>query len=132
MNYMKEIAKMLGVELGEEFEVNGYINTIFRISERGLESYRSDWWTSDVSACVILQSLLTGHDTIKRKPWCPSEGGLYWHIDVFGNPVLTRWAGHSCDFVLYKVGNCYKTEADAKTNRDKWISFYSSDEVLEV
>lgn len=32
----------------------------------------------------------------------------------------------------YKLGNCYRTKAEAEFNRDKWMAFYASDEVLEV
>lgn len=30
------------------------------------------------------------------------------------------------------VGNCYRTYEEAKKNKDKWVVFYASDEVMEV
>jgi hypothetical protein len=68
----------------------------------------------------------------KWKPWKPSEDEIFWHIDPFGNSVLDRWTGHSYHLTLYKLGNCYRTEADSTQSRDKWIDFYASDEVIEV
>ena len=36
------------------------------------------------------------------------------------------------DRMLYKLGNFYRTAEEAEANRDKWVAFYASDEVLEV
>ena len=42
------------------------------------------------------------------------------------------WTDRTLDYSLYKLGNCYRTEEEAESNRDKWVTFYASDEVLEV
>jgi hypothetical protein len=121
---MAEVANMLGVEMNQDFNCNESSCT-YRITEHGLTCngcYGAD----------SLMMILNGEFTIKSKSWKPSEDEIFWHIDAFGNPVLSKWTGHSCNLTLYRVGNCYRTEADAKTNRDKWVSFYASDEILEV
>ena len=68
----------------------------------------------------------------KWELWMPNEDDFFWYINRFGNPALEQWTGHSYHLMLYKLGNCYRTEAEAKQNRDKWIDFYTSDEVMEV
>ena len=67
----------------------------------------------------------------KNQVWKPQEDNIFWRIDAFGNPVLDKWTGHSAHLTFYKIGNCYRTEVDAKKDRDKWMSFYASDEVLD-
>lgn len=50
MNYMKEVAKMLGVELYEEFNISFYKYIKYRLTEHGLEYfYEQDkkWMVSD-------------------------------------------------------------------------------------
>ena len=59
MNYMKQVAEMLGVELGEKFkvEVDGAISlNIFLLTEYGLSIDGGD----EVPLCVTLNDLLTG------------------------------------------------------------------------
>lgn len=124
MNYMAEVANVLGVEMNKDFECNESSCT-YRITEHGLTCngcYGAD----------SLMMILNGEFTIKNQTWRPKEDEIFWHIDAFGNPVLSKWTGHSCHLILYIIGNCYRTEAAAKVDRDKWISFYASDEVLEV
>ena len=62
----------------------------------------------------------------------PKEDELFWYINRFGNPALEQWTGHSYHLMLYRLGNCYRTEAEAKKDRDKWADFYVLDEVMEV
>ena len=138
-NYMAEIAKMLGVELGEEFDIKypppSSVKTTAVFSENGFRIVKTDayilipnWQES------TLHSLLKGDLAIKRKPWRPQMHDIFWHIDRYGEPVLGTWntCPRAYDENFYKIGNCYQTAQEAKANRDKWIAFYESDEVLEV
>lgn len=122
MNYMSEIAKMLGIELREEFMCN---EKTYYLSQTGLFEVRED------SHCgyddYTLVNILTGTLAIQRKSWKPNEYEIFWRIDAFGNPVLDKWTGHSRQVACYNLGNCYRTEADAKKYRDKWVAFYASD-----
>ena len=65
MNYMLEVAKMLGVKLGEEFEVDDYIDTKFRLMEHGAEIRILGKWECNVAACIVLQQILNGRDKLK-------------------------------------------------------------------
>ena len=124
VNYMEEVAKMLGVEMNKDFECNESSCT-YRITENGLTCngcYGSD----------SLMMILNGSYTIKRGPWKPKYGEEYWLVDVQGIVGRNRYEHCFTDIVLYKLGNCYYSKLEAEINRDKWMSFYASDEVLEV
>ena len=130
MNHMAEIAKMLGVELDEEFECSNGHKYILR--EDGIfESKYIDGFSTNKFAPALV-ALLNGEIVIKHKPWKPSEGDRYWHISSTGSAAYYRWIDHPIDILFYKIGNCYRTQEEAEANRDKWVAFYASDEVLEV
>jgi hypothetical protein len=124
MNYMAEVARMLGVEIDENFECkeNGYT---YCLTENGLTcngSYASD----------ILTMMLNGGIEIKRKPWKPQEDDEYYTVLKDGSVVLRYWDDCTHQINSYKIGNCYRTKEEALANRDKWIAFYASDDVFEV
>jgi hypothetical protein len=127
MNYMSEVAKMLGVELGESFYIstNGNIEYVF--TANGLFPVNGS-----VVCNNTLNELLSGTAYIKRKPWKPNRNEIYWVIDERELPAYDEWMNTSTDLNYYKLGNCYKTKEEAERNVQKWIDFYSSDEVLEV
>ena len=127
-NHMAEVAKMLGVELGEEFmRSNGYK---YVLREYGVTQSKYDGIMG--SFTNVLNDLLTGKLLIERKPWKPAKGDKYWYISLNGSADYYCWTDDTIDFLTYKFGNCYKTAQEAEANRDKWVAFYASDEVLEV
>ena len=129
-NYIPEVAKMLGVELGEEFEdSNGYK---YVLREDGIiESKYIDKVSTNTFSSVLV-ALLNGNLTIKRKPWKPKKDDLYYYVDQEGFVISNRWYNSYTEVLLYKLGNCYRIREEAEANRDKWVAFYASDEVLEV
>ena len=69
MNYMKQVAEMLGVEMGERFKIKGHTNNAeYYISEQGLmrEGFIEPFQKP-------LTTLLTGEAEIVKKPWKPKE-----------------------------------------------------------
>ena len=125
-NHMEEVAKMLGVGLGEYFKIGGLYNTyVFTCS--GLFNVDHDTPADDV-----FTKLVAGRFTIKRQPWKPKLDGTYYSIGPGGVLEQGRWLGDFIDVAMYRLGNCYRTADDAAKDRDKWIAFYASDKVLEV
>lgn len=135
MNYMKEVAKMLGVEIGERFKIDFSIynscnsNFDYYLSREGivLDKEGHGCCSND-----ILCELLRGNYIIKRKPWKPNNNDVYYIIDEKGYSSCEQWCNDSLDLNYYKIGNCYRTAEEAEANREKWNAFYASDEVLEV
>ena len=132
-SYMAEVAKMLGVELGEEFEIKEQPDIKCTIYNDNLYAYPiKDGIYSISSSEWTLHRLLTGIITIKRKPWKPQYDEPYYHVGTQGYVHCERWYNDGLDVLYYKLGNCYRTNKEAEANRDKWIAFYASDEVLEI
>lgn len=132
-NYMPEVAKMLGVELGEVFEVLEYPSKKFQITNYGIERLQDGEWQCNIAVnSFILERLLTGEYTIKRKPWKPKDDEEYWLVNQCGNVISLNWIDNFLCITNYKIGNCYRTKEEAEANRDKWVAFYASDKVLEV
>ena len=128
-NHMAKVAEILGVELGEEFELRGYT---YKLTEDGLicpayphhdeEDYEH-----------MLRMLLIGEYTIKLKPWKPKNDEKFWYVNTDNTVGYNYFDNQDADHVnYYKIGNCYRTFGAAKANLDKWVQFYASDEVLEV
>lgn len=62
-NYMEQIAQMLGVEIGEKFEIEDFKDCKFYISKDGLKC-NSD----EASANYVLSDLITGKHEIRKIP----------------------------------------------------------------
>lgn len=133
-NYMAEVAKMLGVELGEEFEIHTSDDKILvgRFTKIDLVVKSSSINLKYDANMIVLHELLVGTYTIRRKPWKPKREDWYWNVQPDGEFALVKWTDETADYNNYKLGNCYKTKEDANSNRSKWVLFYASDEVLEV
>ena len=131
-NYMAEVAKMLDVKLGEEFQIVVNGKATVKLTEDGLEIVTIIGKLIDNAEHICLTKLLTGRYEIKRRPLKLKKNDFYWNVRLDGEPVLTRWLDDIIDLNNYKLGNCYRTKVEAEQNRDKWIAFYASDEVLEV
>lgn len=135
-NYMAEVAKMFGVKLGEEFIVGnsdyGFDETsIFKFTENGLKNlYFPN--TSEKQYSNVFNDLLTGHYSIKCKPWKPRVGEQFYFIDRDGKSCCLTCGYNNSSLNLYKIGNCYRTREAAEADAEKWVQFYASDEVLEV
>ena len=125
-NYMAEVAKMLGVELGEEFEIECCTGTYY-LTYDGLFKNGLKWKCERT-----LSDLLVGDRIIKRKHWKPTINDTYYFVRNDGYVNSVQWINNVWDHSIYKLGNCYRTREDADSNCDKWVAFYASDEVLEV
>lgn len=78
MNYMKQVADMLGIEINEEFKLvypDGKISKFsFAITDNGL-------WRLDGNSLAcndILRGVLTGEYQIKKMLWKPIRGQEYY------------------------------------------------------
>ena len=76
MNYMENVAKMLGVELEEEFKIKGF-EPIYKITNYGLviKADSNNW--CEMSGDTFLQ-LIRGDYVIRKLPWQPKKGEKYY------------------------------------------------------
>lgn len=112
-NLIPEIAKMLGVEIGENFKIKGDGHT-YSIKLDGLHS---DQYAMEDDYATLLD-LLCGDAKIVKIPWKPKQGDVYYtfirdRIDRTCTLVSHRWDGCVIDIALLKVGWVYRTRAEA-------------------
>ena len=126
-NYMPEIAKMLGVELGEIFKMTNY-NSLYRFTERGLEFEGTAGW------CLSerIEWLLTGRNKILKLPWRPKEGDRYYFPATdFQYSCPETWDNHPIDFALKEAGMAFKTKEECEAAlpelRKKYLSETGAD-----
>lgn len=111
MNYMKEVANMLGVELNEEFNINLHGSRKYRFTEHGMEDFHEpigQWMT-----CDYLFSILNGTIEIVKIPILDEAEKEYLSavIKPFRNCVKciskNRFDGFEYIFIVYfsKLGN---------------------------
>lgn len=120
-NLMPEIAKLLGVELGEEFELNGS-NAIYKLSQYGFFFKCGGSWmrVSD----YLLIDIIKGVHTIKKLPWKPKEEQTYYYIawrriDNTGEWKIRVETTFFTEFstpdnLRVAVGNCFRTKEEAE------------------
>ena len=119
-NLMPEVAKLLGVEIGEEFRIdNPGADGRYKINEFGNLMYASssagEW---DESLCFKINSLLSGLHTIIKVPFKPKHGEEYWTVEedrLFGDD----WTDSLVDYSYLKLGNCFRTKEEAEANADR-------------
>lgn len=119
MNYYKQVAKMLGVELGEEFSLKSIRTddidrTRYKITqEEGLmfSTERKKWARS-----TMLLPIISGDFNVVKLPWKPSEGYTYWWYSIaWGSALDSEFNSSIGDLLHWKVGNCFKTKEEAET-----------------
>ena len=118
MNYYKQFAAMLGLELEQEFVITDLDgkrkDTItYKFTEDGLFSKTNNL---SVKVTLILDLLLTGKCKAVPKPWKPKYGEQYWSYStkINGTCCNTFWEFIE-NYAMWKSGNCFRTKEEAKT-----------------
>ena len=115
-NYMPEVAQMLGVEIGEEFDViyeTGQKSDwgSYKITLDGLVDESGNWTLHGTS----LFNLLTGEYTLQKRPWRPKDGGEWWAVLTDGSVGWDIFHKNNANsLALLNMGNCFPTEEAAE------------------
>ena len=111
-NYMADIAKMLGVELEEEFKLDGR-KTKYKFTENGLYFYAPDgWWQC---SNVMLPKILKGELEIIKLPWQPKKNGIYYRPSrKFFGVTKEIWTNNPYDFAFYETGMVFRTKEECE------------------
>ena len=119
-NLIPEIAKMLGVELGEEFKVKGYEEMTFSLIYSGLiivyDDYPEMEWTR---VNTIFDELLVGRLEIIKLPWKPKQDETFYTFGIHATEtkwvvVSVKWWDNVKNLALYKIGWIYRSQAEAE------------------
>lgn len=122
MNYMEQVAHLLGVELEEEFliktndEIESYEKPIrYKFTKEGFvyssQAFKN-WCQSD-----FIHDLLNGKSTIVKIPFKPKyeEEYWFWYKGINERATSFHWYDNGCDFMAWKLGNCFRTKEEAET-----------------
>lgn len=105
-NYMQDVARMLGVELGEEFKIDGS-NLNYKFLENGLYFRCIEGW---LPAIYHFLDLIKGELEIVKLPWEPKSGDEYYYPACnFKDVFSTNWTYSVVDFSYKEAGLIFKT-----------------------
>lgn len=114
-NLIPQIAKMLGVELGEEFKIiRGNDMGKYYFEDGKLYKERDGL---DLSAPTMLIELIAGNAEIIKLPWKPQMFETYRSFDiVYGKLVVCflKWTGLPYQYALLDKGWVYRTKKEAQ------------------
>lgn len=125
-NLIPEIAKMLGVELGEEFKIKGYEEWFYKFdNDRVLMFKHNDdvkMPVAPVSVYVAFLALLRGECEIIKLPWKPKKEERCWYIitdpDCDNEESLIAvedwWYGSFDEQIALKAGVVFRTREEAE------------------
>lgn len=117
-NLIPQIAKMLGVELGEEFKVKGDDETTYIFTDDGLKlTYDGGIGILEISSDVAFADLVNGKEEVVKLPWKPTMYEEYWTFGKLGKKwiVVTRsWKELPYEILLLGKGWVYRTRAEAE------------------
>lgn len=124
-NLIPEIAKMLSVELGEEFKVRSIFggspnNKIYHFGTKEL-FYTHEKNQNKIKDEYTLTELINGDCEIIKLPWKPKVGEKYYSFGsrFIGDPSIwivvdVIWDGLAYDIAMYDKGWVYRTQEEAK------------------
>ena len=133
-NYMAEVAKLLGVELGESFKITsdtqgdypGDYQSYYRFTENNCLEISDDGveWKTTIAA-VLLKHILMGDIRIVKLPWKPQEGEKYYvpriAIRPYDRHYWYYWDNSGVDIKRYDMGIVCKTPEEAIALTEKML-----------
>lgn len=117
-NLIPEICKMLGVELGEEFEIKGYKGLAYKfVDDELIVCDDNNTETEYTTANMTLVGLLKGIREIVKLPWKPKMYEKYWTFDKLGQKwiaVCSSWEKCPYEILLFDKGWVFRTKEEAQ------------------
>ena len=113
-NFVLEVEALLGVKVGEVFEVKGltvkyryYFDDELRV-----------WSTvlNNISNTVSIRNILNGEFKIIKLPFEPKQDEEYWYVTSDGEADENVYTGSTLDKYCAISGNRFRTEDDATNN----------------
>lgn len=111
MNRMEQVAQLLGVDIGEEFNIRGDACNPYCIKNEGLFDKEG---TLDHEN---LTYLINGSLEIEKIPFKPKQHEWYWTVFFYRGLTSTKkyaWISYDNDYLRYKNGLVFRTEEEAK------------------
>lgn len=129
MNLIPMIRETLGLEIEEEFQLVKSDGTTYNLKYRFADNDKLQWfdpYTScwNMSSPTVLEKIIYGQVTIKKLPFKPKVGELYYFISLDNGDAMGAcyYSGMSHHKLRVKSGNCYCTREEAEKHSDEWMS----------
>lgn len=121
-NLIPGITKMLGVEIGEEFEIKDRHGELisdktYKFGKNTLLYCYQDDDICYTASRTTLQSLLNGKYEIVKISWKPKKGDVYFTFGLLGDKWVVRslwWGGFPEEYALLDKGWVYRSEKEAQ------------------
>lgn len=114
-NLIPEIAKLLGVELGEEFQIKGDDELTYIFTDDGLKVTFAGGIEISINSAFV--ALVMGKDEIVKLPWKPKAGAEYYSFSCARKEWFVRkqqWTNHPLDLALLDKGWVYRSKEKAE------------------
>lgn len=125
MNYIKQFAEMIGVELGEKFNIvddETLKNSCPYVVLNGVGIVDSTGTTVNSST---YKNIIVGVYEIQKLPWKPKDGDRYYRVGVNGFIDHDEFdVDFSEDLDKFKMGNCFRSRQEAEKNKGKVVEMY--------
>ena len=128
MNLIPKICELLGVEIGEEFDLcNGMdscirMGCIYKFSDACLMfADEGDECCFGVASDKTLRCILNGSLKIIKLPFKPKDGESYWLVRWGHNQCIDigygTWTSDDIDYRHLYCGNCFRTRSEAAAHK---------------
>lgn len=140
MNYMKQIANILGVEMGETFEITTAGATksdgCFELTENGIKRWTFPSYNKNIARedddmlARLLNWVLTGEKIIVKLNWKPANGERYYTPCVDSPDMYDYWTWQDDELDQHrlKCGLTFKTKEEAIELTKKMLTVVQKDE----
>ena len=117
---MPEIAKLLGVELGEEFIIeNADRKETVVLGMDGLHVIQPNNVLGPDHG-KLLSKVLQGLYEVKKIPWEPQEGDIYYILNTRALFIESfMWDNGTFDYLAKNMGIIYRTKAEAEAHLEE-------------
>ena len=119
-NCMAAVAKLLGVELGEEFIIeNKDRKETVVLAMDGFHVIQPNNVLSPDHG-RLLSKVLQGLYEVKKKPWVPKYKEYYYCPSITQRRVIEfLWVGDTRDYAMKAINMVYRTKEEAEANLSK-------------
>lgn len=121
-NYMPEVARMLGVEIGEEFEILLETGSALDVGPYKFTSKTIlDRDGEEIDGFLVID-LLNGIGTIQKSPWRPKDEEMFWLVESDGDVHCSYfYKDNANDLALLSMGNCFQTKEVAEAAKTEMM-----------
>ena len=124
-NLMLQIAKLLGVETGEEFKIR---RPDYEVCENGIYAFfegeglmkKNEQGEFDSNSSIEFEDLCLGNYEVVKLPWEPQEGDMYYILNTRALFIESfMWDNGTFDYLAKNMGIIYRTKAEAEAHLEE-------------